>query len=176
MDDNSKKRKKKLIIQAFLFAIIIIILILLLIKCAYNYTKENNNQDRDPAARMGQIDGKTEAEIQEELDRVVLEGRLIISINTEIEMDNGKAFAPLKIENVPNNHFLIKVAITLDNTGETVYTSGFIEPNYHIQTARLSKVLSKGNYPATATFFAYDMETEQYIGQQKVKVNIIVNN
>ena len=56
---------------------------------------------RDPNATVGQYEGKSEAEIQAELDKVVQEGMFNISINPDIRMTSGRAEAELRVENIP---------------------------------------------------------------------------
>jgi len=52
---------------------------------------------RDPNATVGQYEGKSEAEIQAELDKVVQEGMFNISINPDIRMTSGRAEAELRV-------------------------------------------------------------------------------
>lgn len=68
----------------------------------------------------------------------------------------------------------MQVLITLDDTGELIYETGLIEPNHHIQSAKLDVELEKGEYLATAVFNAYDPETEEYIGSAGAKLTITV--
>jgi hypothetical protein len=115
-------------------------------------------------AQLGQLDGKSEVEIQAELNRVIEEGMFHISINTTPVFPDGESEGNLEIENVPNNRYSMVVQIALKDSGEQVYDSGLIEPNYHIQKDVLEKDLDAGEYAATATFHAYDRETQQEIG------------
>ena len=86
---------------------------------------------RDPNSTVGQYEGKSEAEIQAELDKVVQEGMFNISINPDIRMTSGRAEAELRVENIPANHHLMSVTLSRDDTGEVLYASGLIEPGYH---------------------------------------------
>lgn len=131
---------------------------------------------RDPNAAVGQLEGKTQEEIQAELDRIVEEGMFNISIASTVQLEDGTSEAELRIENVPNNPYLMKVEITRDDTGETIYTSGLIEPNHHIQKAKLDVDLDAGDYPCTAVFYAHDKEDEQLIGQAAAKLTVSVLN
>lgn len=131
---------------------------------------------RDTAALAGQLENKTEEEIIAELNRVVDEGMFNISINTTPTFPDGKSEGPLQIENIPGNQYLMRVQIQLDATGEVLYETGLIEPNHHIQTAKLDVELEKGEYPATAVFNAYDPETEEYVGSAGAKMTIKVLN
>lgn len=129
---------------------------------------------RDPNAELGQLDGKTQEEIQAELDRVVEEGMFNISIANIVQFADGASEGELRIENVPNNRYLMKVVITRDEQGDVIYESGLIEPNHHIQKAKLDVDLDKGDYPCTAVFYAYDRETEELVGQAAAKLTVSV--
>ncbi len=124
----------------------------------------------------GQLEGKTAEEIQAELDRVVDEGMFNISIANVIQFADGTSAGELRIENVPGNRYLMRVVITLDDTGEQVYETDMIEPNYHIQKDTLDVDLDAGTYAATALFGAYDMQTEQQIGQAAAKITLVVES
>ncbi len=138
------------------------------------FSTRDEGPARDPNAALGQLEGKTQEEIQAELDRTVAEGMLSISIASFVEFSDGSSEGEVKIENAPSNHYLMKVRITRDDTGETVYESGIIEPNRHIQKAKLAVDLDAGEYPCTAVFDAYDSETEEPVGQAAAKLTIAV--
>ncbi len=129
----------------------------------------------DNAAQNGQAPYKTDEEKQAELDRVVEEGMLNISIASVIEFANGTSEGTAYIENVPSNKYVMKGTITLDSNNEVVYESGGIKPDSHIDTIKLSKDLEAGTYPATATFTAYDPESLEEVGQAAAKITIVVD-
>lgn len=129
---------------------------------------------RDPNQASGQLEGKTPEEIQAELERVVDEGMFNISIASIIEFPDGTSPGEIRIENVPGNRYLMQVTITDDATGQTLFTSGVIEPDHHIQTAPLDVDLDAGQYACTATFSALDPNDETEIGQAAAKVTINV--
>lgn len=180
MEEETKPRGKKTRI------IIAIAVILLLLCCVglFMYSsksgvfKSDNRLESAVAAQLGQLDGKSEAEIQEELNRVVEEGTMSISINVNPVFKNGTSEGTLEIENSPSNHYAQIISITVDETGEEVYNSGLIMPNYHIQTDKLSKALSAGTYDCTATFTAYDTSTDEQnpieVGAAAAKITISV--
>ncbi|WP_139651340.1 hypothetical protein [Raoultibacter phocaeensis] len=131
---------------------------------------------RDPNAEFGQLENKTQEEIQAELDRVVEEGMFNISITSKVEFADGLSEGELRIENVPGNRYLMQVDITRDDTGELVFRSGMIEPNHHIQKAKLDQDLDPGEYECTALFSAHDPETEDLVGRAGAKLTILVAN
>ena len=172
---KSKAKRQRVIALAVIVALLLVIgvLVFLLLR------PEPGGQivtsaKRDPNASIGQIEGKTQEEIQAELNRLVEQGMFNVSINPDIRFESGDAEGDVRIENVPGNYYLMRVTLTLDDTGETVYTSGMLEPNYHIQTAKLDVPLKKGTYPATALFTAYEPGTEEVAGNAAVKVQLYV--
>ena len=128
---------------------------------------------RDANAPLGQYEGKSDEEIQETEPHL---GGNVQYLYHPTSYESGKDEAELRIENVPGNHYLMKVQITLDETGEVIYTSGLIEPNYHVQTAPLDKELAAGVYDATALFYAIDPDTETEVGTAGAKITITVES
>ena len=172
---KSPRRKNPLYAVIALLVVVIILLLLLLLRGCDGQTS-TTHKNRDPNAAVGQFEGKTEEEIQAELDKIVEEGMFNISINSTVYMQSGTDEAELRIENIAANHHLMSVQLTRDDTGEVLYTSGIIEPGYYIQKVPLDVVLPKGSYTATAMFTAYDLETEEAVGQAGAKITIEVGS
>ena len=128
----------------------------------------------DQNAILGQAPYKTPEEIQAELDRIVEEGMFNISIASVIEFADGTTPGTAYIENVPGNRYVMKVTMTLDDTGETVYESKGLKPGSYIEDITLSKDLEPGNYAATATFSALDTDSLEEIGKAAAKVTLSV--
>lgn len=139
----------------------------------WNVVHGPDKLEKSVRAELGQLEGKTNDEIIEALNRVVEEGNLNISINTNPVFAHGAALGTLRIENSPANRYDQVVAIVRDDTGEEIYNSGLLPPNYHIQEDVLSVVLEAGDYPCTVTFTAYDAE-QNVVGAANAKVVITV--
>ena len=131
-------------------------------------------QGRDPNAALGQLEGKTPEELQAELDRIVEEGMFNISIASYVEFADGTSEGEVRIENVPSNRYLMQVEVVRDDTGETLYRTGMIEPNHHIQRARLDVDLDAGSYACTAVFYAFEPDTEELVGQAAARMTVVV--
>jgi hypothetical protein len=134
--------------------------------------QETQDDFFDPAAVTGILPGMSEEEIQAELDRVVEEGMMNISIASEISFADAASSGLANINNVEANHYDFSVAITLDDTGETVYESGGIQPGQYIQYIELSEQLEAGRYPATAVFTAYTQDTHQIVGSAGAQLSL----
>lgn len=100
------------------------------------------------------------------------EGKLSYKIAGEITVgiDDGKG--NFKIENSGKNTCLIKVKIIVD--GETVYETGYIKPNQHIDEDFLSVVPEIGTHEAEAFFEGFDPDTEESLGAAKENITITV--
>lgn len=176
--ENEKDGKKKiLILLLLLFFVVIVVLVYVLLNRKEEPKAEPEEVFADRDAELGIMPGMTEAEIQDRLNQVVAEGMMNISINPTPVFKSGSDKGDLRIENIKANHYSYVVTITLDGNGEEVYKSGLLSPGYYIEKARLSKVLKKGKYEATARFKAYRKEnTEQPIGAAAAKLLITVQN
>lgn len=98
-------------------------------------------------------------------------GTLSYKIAEEITVgSDGKG--DFKIENPGKNSCLMKVKITI--SGETVYETGYIKPNQHINEDMLEKLPPVGEYDADVTFEAFDPSTEASLGATGMKIKIIV--
>ena len=65
--------------------------------------------------------------------------------------------------------------ITLDDTGEEIYDSGYMPVDSHIQTDKLEIDLEPGDYDATAVFTAYDEKLDgAVVGQAIAQLRISV--
>ncbi len=165
-NQNPKKKRGASFWVAIVVAVVAIVLACIL---AFTMCGKSARQGDE-----GQLEGKTPEEIQAELDRQVEEGMFNISIASVIEFPDGTSLGEVRIENVPGNIYTMKVEITRDDTGEVIYSTDFIDPNHHIQSDTLDVDLEAGDYDCTAMFYAYDIDTEELIGQAAAKVNIRV--
>lgn len=128
----------------------------------------------DQNAIEGSYEGKSEADIRADLERQIAEGMMNISIASNVLVSSETGMADLRIENIPGNHVDQKVAVTLDETGETLYRSEAIAPGTCVQEAGLSRTLAPGTYDATATFVGYDPQTHEEQGTSAAKITLTV--
>ena len=98
---------------------------------------------------------------------------LAISINSTPVFEDGKGKGSLRIENVANNNYNMRVRIVIDNEQKQIYYSDGIRPGQMIREDYLDEVLDRGTYACTATFEAYD-EDGKKAGEAKAQLNIVV--
>lgn len=123
---------------------------------------------------MGDIPGKTPEEKQRELDAVVEEGMLAMSMNATPSGKVSGADRSINwlIENPSNQGKLIRVEVTRDDTGEKIYETGAIPPGSYVESAPPDKALGAGSYDCTAVFLAYREDSEEYVGQAAVRIKL----
>ena len=163
-------KKKKIL---FLCSIIIVFIGTILI--VKNY-KSNRASVVGGILQEGIIPGYTEEQIKEILQRKADESTFSFEINSRPIFKDGKSEGNLRIANPPYNKYLIKVEIKLDDKNKKVFESGEILPNHYIEYAKLTKKLKAGEYNATATINAYDIESGEYKGTSAAKLIIKIES
>ncbi len=169
VSNDAKPRQMRLAIAVIVVAVIAFVLIALLA-----FRSCGRVALYDVNAEGGQLRGKTNAEIQAELDRQVEEGMFNISIASTVEFADGTSEGEFRIENVPGNRYDMQVTITDDSTGEVYYQTNLIRPDQHIQKDKLLKDLDPGTYECAAVFTAYDMDTAEEVGKAAARISIVV--
>jgi len=160
-------KKKKWRIRLLFFLILILLLLFGLYQCGYLGGRPEN--DSGIVIGAGVKEGEMEADetdSQEEGTEAGANGKanMTVRINSRPVFADGKSEGDLKIANPEANVLYIKAEISLDDTGEVIYESGAVPPNHYIDNDKLTKVLKKGEYPATAhvTLFDPDNLDTQY--------------
>ena len=118
----------------------------------------------------------SEEEIKEQMQRAADESRFSFKINAKPMFEYGDGEGTLRIENPNHNVYPFVVDIYLDGVKEHIFSSGGLLPNQHIDRAKLSKALPKGDHGATARISVYDPKTNELLGKSEVKLHIIVKN
>lgn len=131
----------------------------------------------DANALAGFLPGRSQEEIEAELNRIIEKGFFNVSINPTPVIETDKTMN-LNIENVPANHYLMQVNVYLldKNNKETLlYRSGIIKPGFHIGTVTVSGNLpAPGQYNGRADFSALYPDTQENIGQTSATMLITV--
>ena len=164
--------KKYKILIALLFIVIMLLGIIVII----NNNNDNKVNISGGILQEGIIPGYTEEQIKEILQRKADESTFSFEINSRPIFKDGKSEGNLRIANPPYNKYLIKVDIKLDDNNKKVFESGEILPNHYIEYAKLTKKLKAGEYNATATINAYDIESGEYKGTSAAKLIIKIES
>lgn len=171
-----EKRRKQ---SGFPFAVILLlVLILAAVLCLL--VRESRKTERKEGLAYeanvvaGDIPGKSKEERQRELDSIVEEGMLAMSINaTPVGKTTGTdRNINWLVENPSNQGKLIRVEVWLDSQEELIYETGAIPPGNYVESAPLRTELPPGEYNCTARFYAYQEETETYIGQAAAQIRL----
>lgn len=112
---------------------------------------------KDPRARKGYYEGKTDEEIQADLDRQVDWYSMEISVASVMELAEGETRAEARIENVENNHCDQKVRMYLtDDPDDVLFESGAIAPGAYLQYVDFAHPLPVGSHSVTVEFQGYE--------------------
>lgn len=128
----------------------------------------------EPNVVVGPMGDYSPEEIEAMLAQKVEEGMIAFSINTQVAMESPGAEAPLLFENPGNNAKLLKMELVRDDTGETLYESGFLAPGTYVGKDELDVELEPGSYACTATISAYREDTRAPLGQAAAEVVLTV--
>lgn len=124
---------------------------------------------------VGPMDGWTDADAQALQDKVD-EGMIAFSVNTQVVIEGPDAKAPILFENPANNAKLLKLELTRDDTGETVYATGYLAPGTYVPEDELNVRLEPGAYACTALIESYREDTKEFIGQVAAEVTVTVTD
>lgn len=172
--EQERKRKKWLLL---------LLLLLLLAGCVggfflYRELSPKSRFELDRNALEGFLPGRTQDEIQAELNRIIDEGRVNISMNPTPVIRDGEM--NVSIENVPANRYYLQADVYLypeqgnADKSELVYRSGVVKPGFHIESGEVEFQPKAGEYDGIAIFSALDQETGEEIGKASLTLVITV--
>lgn len=173
--EEEKKKKKKYLL---------LLLLLLLIFASvggyflWDHLRPKSRYELDRNALEGFLPGKSQDEIQAELNRIIEEGRVNISMNPTPVIEDGKI--NVRIENVPANNYYLQADVYLypeqgnADKAELVYRSGVIKQEYYIESGDAETDVAPGEYDGVAIFSALDPDTMEEIGKTSLTLVITV--
>lgn len=128
----------------------------------------------EPNVIVGPMGDYTDEEIEAMLKDKVDAGMIAFSINAQVVMENPDVQAPLLFENPSNNAKLLKLELVRDDTGQAVYSTGFLAPGTYVGEDKLDVRLEPGIYTCTATVSAYREDTRAPLGDAAAEVVVTV--
>ncbi|WP_317327192.1 hypothetical protein [Turicibacter sanguinis] len=126
--------------------------------------------------KEGVIPGYTAEQIKEMMQREADKSTFSFELNARPVFIDGKSEGNLRIANPPYSAYAIQVDIKLDDNQKTVFKTIKLQPNQYVEKAKLFEQLECGEYDATATINAYDLETDELVGTSTAKLIITINN
>lgn len=191
--DNKKKKGK------WLRILLILLLLLLMGSCfGYRYLAPKEADDtiqREMEAKLGMLPGLTEEERQKRVNQVVKEEYFNVSMNGIPTFKNGRSKGNVNIENIKANHYSFTVTVTVQSVdaekypeaaeyvGQTVLTTGMLDPDTYLAEKKLDVNLPKGEYLSEALFTAYKInkdeqgnDTQEVFGNVRMQVVLDVQS
>lgn len=172
--ENGKEKKKKWLL------LLLLLLFIALLAGIFIYRKAGpkSRYELDRNALEGFLPGRTEEEIQAELNRIIDEGRVNISVNVQPVVKDGKI--DIGLENVPANNYCLQADVFLypekGNTkkAEKIYSSGVVKQEHYIAQGDAKTKAAPGEYDGLAVIHALDPDTMEEIGSTGVTLVITV--
>lgn len=155
---------------------ILIAILVLIVSGGYLYYVNKSAPEIVSKDLLPELSDASDRSIPETAQRVADENYFTLNVNPSAEFPDGESEGTLQIINPETNVYPISAVITLDKNGDEVYRSGAIQPNQEINNVKLSKVLDKGVYEATAVVTIYDPDTKEKQGSTQAAITITVNN
>ena len=184
-ENKEKKSKGKTGILVAVIAIMAVIIFLLLMRsCTVPGSEGNEGGNKNPIfdiiwddnAQKGDRDKRDPEEVRDELNRIVEEGMINISMNMTPVFEDGQAEGNLLIMNESINRYPQVIEIYRRDTGELIYRSGLLAVGSRIDTAKLNVDLPAGTYPCIAYFNAVNPDTGELMGKAGAEIEIKVKN
>lgn len=164
-----KRYRPLLIVLLLLVAAIIALLV-------WQANRNPYSQRLEPNAVVGMMPGKTDEQIQEELNRQVDEKTIAFTINATPSFAGADAKGDILFENPESNNKLVRLEIIRDDTGETIYSTGLMRAGTYVAEDALDVRVAPGAYACTAFVYGYRSEDETYIGKVAAGVKVTVLN
>lgn len=177
IEENIKEKSKN---NKTPWIIVIILLLIMLVGgyLLYSHFSYKSRFDLDREALEGWLPGKSDEDIQAELNRIIDESRFNVAINpTTVVMRDGTA--NFMLENVPANNYWMQVVVYyMDTTGteQLLYESKYIQQGYFIENAEVNHVPEGGEYDARAVFKAIIPESDEVMGETQANITIYVED
>lgn len=171
---GGKRERKKSGIAALAVVLVVVLGYVVWLQIRLQ-NKPQSRYELERNALEGFLPGRSDSDIQSELNRIIENSRLNISMNPTPLLKEGKL--NVMIENVPANNYYLQVDVfiyTDEETGERekIYESGIIRQGYYVEEGESLKKLEEGSYNGIAVFTALYPETLEEIGQ--VGMNLVV--
>ena len=124
----------------------------------------------DPAARQGQL---PKLDLVRETEHSDQEFHYLL--NASVSFDKKGRSGNVYLENCAGNSGYMQVVYTLYETGEELYRSPLLPPDWSIQTDDLDQIPAPGQYPVAAVIYVYESaDADEYIGSFEESINITV--
>lgn len=175
MEDSRTAKKKGLFIIIILLLILVISLVIFLVYSLLNKDGESNgpSQKRDTIVTLENKD-----KILADLNNKVADGLFQVMMNVEWSFeDSSTPSTNAYVANAEVNTNTVYFDLTLDSTGETIYSSPYIPVGYALEDIALKSNLAAGTYACTVLYHLVDEENNySEISRVAVAVTIHVLN
>lgn len=169
-EDRSRRR------VGVVVAIVVLVVVAAVAFVALRQCSTVEEDDMEPNVIVGTMENYTDEEIAAMLAKKVDEGMIAFSLNTHIYLESSGAQASIKFENPANNAKLTKLRLVRDDTGETLYETGYLAPGSYVDADVFDVRLAPGEYECTGYVSSYSQDEKKYLGEAACTVSVTVGS
>ena len=166
---NYRRAQSKNNNRAAMLAVVLLLMVMALAGLAFALLMPSSAPSASPAAE-GPLPG---LELEREEDFPEEEFHYLLNASPAFNKKGEKG--SVYLENCDGNRGYMQVVYTLAESGEEVYQSPVLPPNWSVQTDKLARQLEPGEYEAVAAVYVYpSAEAEEYIALFEETIHITV--
>lgn len=156
-DGGAKKKPSTSTIIAIVAVIVILILVAVIV-----YILFGKKDEPDVQGKATFITEENAQDIIESANQPTEDSAYTATMTNEWTFENGKASAEnFYVKNTENNSRTVYFDLALDDTGEVIYSSPYLEVGAEMNAMTLDKDLEAGDYRAIMTYHLVDDEQEE---------------
>jgi hypothetical protein len=176
-EKKEKKEKKGLSTQAVVLIIAALLIVAGTAVALVLLLNKEEPPEEEPATGAQVMTEANYRQIQEETQEKVARGMFATHFSTSWSFPDGKsASSNAVMGNSSANQFPFYFTVTLQGTGELVYTSGLLPVGTEIEELILDTELPAGTYPASLGIHMIDDEGEPVEGNTVFNITLEIEN
>lgn len=151
-----------------------VVIILLIVLVIFLVSSKNDRPASSPVSegRGTVVNEDNVEEIKKAMEQPVRAAYYEAVMNNEWKFENAnKASSNAYVENSEANEFTVYFDVTLEETGELVYSSPYIPVGEYVDDIKLDTYLEPGEYPAVVTYHLVD-DDENHTELSTVSVGV----
>ena len=154
----------------------IILSIVLVYVIFFSKEKKAPDGDRPILGRSTFVNDNNVDEVKEQLKQPIEDGYFRTRMSIDWTFENGSSVSKdAYVANAKENTRMVYFDVTLDTTGDLVYSSPYMPLGTELKDIKLTKKLSKGTYPAVVTYNLVD-DSQNIVSNVSVAVTIHILN
>lgn len=161
--------------KQFIIYLAVLVMAVIIVICYFNWQAKNKEHYQSSGAGIELIIDPDAASLDAE---PTVNPSLGITIPgfTQIILPADTTEVGILLKNPGENSCNFVYELSLDNTGEILYTSNMVLPGTQIEAVKLSRPLSVGDYEALLRVYTYETDTLDELNGADIRITLEVVN